>query len=1413
MLKASLCVCLTVPALARAGVVFLGDFNKSLDATFSKKAVKATAYGGAVLTKGKGGYAFTGEAVSEALDLGLSDAKRRAGVQYEAPLADTRTGTLQLWLKTGFDWAMRPAEPDQWEERSFLVIPLAGGGYNRLHLYWTNRGGVGSFVWYIYDGKRQAQVYLRQMNATALGINAAPNVWHYVVATWTPLRVRLFVDGKLVGDQTLKQPLSLRGADGPLQLGAGKMHGIEMAPAQAVIDSVRIADRPLYVGRNKIPVPQSPLGLKEEDEPGKVLAVGGPGTVLTARPRKLYRAVKFSQAPALDGDLSDPVWARAPCATGLAVPTVEFPFVNHQTSIRVGWDERHLFLGITCYESRMASLKADVHGRKNAGTILGDDTVELFLGPWPGRPKEYYQLITNAANAIYDGKGTDAKWNGDWRLSAKKRKDRWTLEMAVPFASLGARAPVHGTIWKWNVARGRQAGGGVDGASSLAEMSSGYHVPDEFDQLLFVDQVADVRGDERRANARYLTATRAAIAAKLAHAKRELTAGERILARTKASGASVAGLRSAVTAASTRLRAGMAGPTSDTETDNTARMAFTAMDDALLAYTRATNKLGFVSAGQLPPDLKVGVTRVGDYWYLANAHAIAVIDAASGVLCGVYDRNRRPLVRWSYELYMLETVKDTVRTDERLDEVTGCRRKALGLELTCRNPHVPGTITKRYGFAAVNGQDRMLCKEFTVTGTPDQKTLLSLVSTTCFHETFRQQAHYHRVKPAGTSGDHRSVFPAAQVKQPTLLHFLFNVGAAANLCAVNPRTHSGIAQYWLKANGKWVVPNGYEVRKSFFTDSGWDLSWFVTFIGKEPQSAELRYHLFTGDRTAFHQEYRDLPERQAVVNAIPVRAPALRRRYDTDLHPMVNPLPGVGAYFSKRLRPGEVAGMYSCGMDTWYGDYAANDDALLHTERNINSKTRPFKKVREDYTRYKKQYPNLHNGWYYSPQTVSRLSRMYKDHPEWILKGKTGREVPGYDPVSVQANFCPAFVDYMVDRIAKQMDYFGMQLAYLDYSITGPLVDWEHGVVRHSDHSYDFLLRVYREVQKRKGIFWLNSQTFDGPFDFGYYECFTTYGGYGGDWRNASDPLMIRRLYDRPWAPSIPLYWTGGDAFKDRCNYRDYTNLVLSLLFMPAFCVHDPYPVHFKDPATGKTDWAGMWKHTTAYFDTAFEAKGSSWKEIGLSPAWWREPATDIEAYGFQKGAAHLVTVLRHDKKTADVVLSADADKLGLKPDRPTYVWQLWPRDTDTFPRRGGVQPKDWDKLFTRRACTVVPAGQVKGRLAFTATKLQPELTRLFVITQVPAVFAAVEGQATNLLLPETLSSKIVEPFPGKGDGHDLKVTSIYSSDILLHAPGAGVRVSVNGKAVPPVRVTVGDLPLLKVHLDRGESTVSVRRR
>ncbi|MBU1857256.1 MAG: carbohydrate-binding family 9-like protein, partial [Verrucomicrobia bacterium] len=114
------------------------------------------------------------------------------------------------------------------------------------------------------------------------------------------------------------------------------------------------------------------------------------------------------------------------------------------------------------------------------GSVWGDDCVEIFLSPDPA--KGYYHFAVNAAGTLYDGRGTDASWNTDWRAAAKIGNGAWTVEIAIPFKALSATPLVEGVRWRFNVCREEKP---ESENSSLCGVQGGFHVPEQFGGLIF----------------------------------------------------------------------------------------------------------------------------------------------------------------------------------------------------------------------------------------------------------------------------------------------------------------------------------------------------------------------------------------------------------------------------------------------------------------------------------------------------------------------------------------------------------------------------------------------------------------------------------------------------------------------------------------------------------------------------------------------------------------------------------------------------------------------------------------------------------------------------------------------------------------------------------------------------------------
>ena len=93
--------------------------------------------------------------------------------------------------------------------------------------------------------------------------------------------------------------------------------------------------------------------------------------------------------------------------------------------------------------------------------LYNEEVVEVFIDP-VGDLESYFEIEVNPLNAVCDlvlrrnrsGYSKDFAWHCEG-LKTDVRKDAgfWEVKMIIPFASLGAVAPVHGQRWRVNFFR------------------------------------------------------------------------------------------------------------------------------------------------------------------------------------------------------------------------------------------------------------------------------------------------------------------------------------------------------------------------------------------------------------------------------------------------------------------------------------------------------------------------------------------------------------------------------------------------------------------------------------------------------------------------------------------------------------------------------------------------------------------------------------------------------------------------------------------------------------------------------------------------------------------------------------------------------------------------------------------------
>ena len=101
-------------------------------------------------------------------------------------------------------------------------------------------------------------------------------------------------------------------------------------------------------------------------------------------------------------------------------------------------------------------------------------------------------VIDDPLHPLYN-KG-DRSWNGEWEYAVHvdRANKRWTAEVRIPFATLGAGAPKAGDIWGMNVGREHYAGTNFRG-STKRELSlwspnlesRSFQAPEAFGDLIF----------------------------------------------------------------------------------------------------------------------------------------------------------------------------------------------------------------------------------------------------------------------------------------------------------------------------------------------------------------------------------------------------------------------------------------------------------------------------------------------------------------------------------------------------------------------------------------------------------------------------------------------------------------------------------------------------------------------------------------------------------------------------------------------------------------------------------------------------------------------------------------------------------------------------------------------------------------
>ncbi|MEE9279453.1 MAG: carbohydrate binding family 9 domain-containing protein [Myxococcota bacterium] len=191
-------------------------------------------------------------------------------------------------------------------------------------------------------------------------------------------------------------------------------------------------------------------------DPASTAQVPAPSTAEGGELRRPFlRAARTDVPPTIDGRLTDEVWALGTPIRDLFVDEpVEGDPLPQRTEIRVLYDDQALYFAAWCYDTEPDKITASVMRRD--ANIRNQDYIMVLFDPF-GERRSGYVFAVNPRSSRWDALieeagGINQEWDGIWYAQARRSREGWVVEIAIPFKSLNF--PAGRKTWGFNIARG-----------------------------------------------------------------------------------------------------------------------------------------------------------------------------------------------------------------------------------------------------------------------------------------------------------------------------------------------------------------------------------------------------------------------------------------------------------------------------------------------------------------------------------------------------------------------------------------------------------------------------------------------------------------------------------------------------------------------------------------------------------------------------------------------------------------------------------------------------------------------------------------------------------------------------------------------------------------------------------------------
>lgn len=160
-------------------------------------------------------------------------------------------------------------------------------------------------------------------------------------------------------------------------------------------------------------------------------------------PRMEAVRVDRAEAPKIDGDLSDPAWAKAASTEDFyQVLPVEGATPSETTRAYLMYDDEFLYVGFHLFDSEPDKITAKLMARD--AQLRNEDSIRVMLDPF-GTFRDGFFFGTNPNGArvdalIENSSAIRVEWNTIWNVKSKIVEDGWIAEFAIPFRSISVDA-------------------------------------------------------------------------------------------------------------------------------------------------------------------------------------------------------------------------------------------------------------------------------------------------------------------------------------------------------------------------------------------------------------------------------------------------------------------------------------------------------------------------------------------------------------------------------------------------------------------------------------------------------------------------------------------------------------------------------------------------------------------------------------------------------------------------------------------------------------------------------------------------------------------------------------------------------------------------------------------------------------